>query len=562
MSLSINNTSLSLHVQRQLAEHTGEVTRLVARLGAGTRIGGAADDPAGQAVSSRMRAQLGGMSQAMRSLNDATSMLQVADGALSNVTDSLQRLRELAVASGNGSYSDRDRATLQQEADGILAQITQMGNGASFNGQAIFAQTYQRGTEDKDKRAVLDSLKAGWLSSAEDMIQQYYGLQADGVGLKINLDTTDGQGGVLASVTGSTAPGSDITLNVDMADFRRTGTGTGTGTGSTADGGTGPLYDDRVIAHEMVHAIMLRSTSFNFPQWFTEGTAELIQGADERLAGALAGGQTAAGIVGTITGGGFSYEGGYVASRYLHDQLKSMGVGGGMKGLMTYLTQHRTADLDTALNAVTGGHYRNTGDFMTDFAAHGANYITGTMNLTNADTGAIGGLDADGGPSRDAQGVVPETGYGTSAQPLRNFRVVYPDLGGGGVGMHRVQVQAGAGAGDVIDMQFAAVNAEALGLTGLDLRNTAVALLHIDDALASVSEQRVQVGAYSNRMDVAASNTQTAATNMAAARSRIDDVDYADSTVQLTRAQILQQAASAILSQANGEPRAVLALLR
>jgi flagellin len=63
-------------------------------------------------------------------------------------------------------------------------------------------------------------------------------------------------------------------------------------------------------------------------------------------------------------------------------------------------------------------------------------------------------------------------------------------------------------------------------------------------------------------MDVAASNTQTAATNTAAARSRIDDVDYADSTVQLTRAQILQEAASAILSQANGEPRAVLALLR
>jgi flagellin len=560
MSLSINNSSLSLYAQRQLAGHTGEITRLVARLGAGTRIAGAADDPAGQAIAGRMRSQMGGMSEAMRSLNDATSMLQVADGALSNVTDSLQRLRELAVASGNGAYTDRDRATLQQEANQILAHITETGNGASFNGQAIFSPENQRGTEDKDKRAVLDSLKAGWLSSAEDLVQQYYGLQADGVGLNINLDTTDGQGGVLASVTGSTAPGSDVTLNVDMADFRNSGTGTGTG--STADGGTGPLYDDRVIAHEMVHAIMLRSTSFNFPQWFTEGTAELIQGADERLAGALAGGQTAAGIVGTITGGGFSYEGGYVASRYLHDQLKSMGVGGGMKGLMTYLSQHRTADLDTALNAVTGGRYHNTGDFMTDFAANGANYITNTMNLANADTGAIGGLDADGGPSRDARGVVPEAGYGTAAQPLRNFKVAYPDIGGGGAGMRRVQVQAGAGAGDVIDMQFAAVNASALGLGDLDLRNTAVALLRIDDALASVGEQRVQVGAYSNRMDVAASNTQLASVNLAAARSRIEDVDYADSTARLTRTQILQEAAAAMLTQANGEARAVLALLR
>jgi flagellin len=306
---------------------------------------------------------------------------------------------------------------------------------------------------------------------------------------------------------------------------------------------------------------MLRSTSFSFPQWFIEGTAELIHGADERLAGALAGGQTAQGIVDTITGGGFSYEGGYVASRYLHDQLKSMGVDGGMKGLMTYLTQHRSADLDTALDAVTGGQYQDIGDFMTDFAAHGASFIAG-MDLTNADTGAIGGLDADGGPSRDAQGVVPEAGFGTAAQPLRNFKVEYPDIGGRGEAIRRVQIQVGASAGDLVNMEFSAVNAGALGLADLDMHNTAVALLHIDDALAQVTGQRVQVGAYSNRMDLAASNNQTMSTNLEASKSRIEDVDYAGATVRLTRVQILQEAASAMLTQANGEPRAVLALLR
>jgi flagellin len=128
--------------------------------------------------------------------------------------------------------------------------------------------------------------------------------------------------------------------------------------------------------------------------------------------------------------------------------------------------------------------------------------------------------------------------------------------------MRRVQIQAGADASDLIDMQFAAVNANALGLGDLDMHDTAVALLHIDDALAFVSEQRVQVGAYSNRMDVVASNNQTASMNLEAARGRIQDVDYAGDTVQLTRVQILQQAASAMLTQANGEPRAVLALLR
>jgi len=553
MSLSINNNSLSLNAQRKLADHTNAANRLIARLSSGARIGGAADDPAGQALAARMTSQLTGMSQAMRGINDATSMLQVADSALSNITDSLQRLRELAVASGNGAYTDRDRNTLQAEADQILTHITQTGNGASFNGQAIFSPDGANMSEDKKKRAVLDSLRSGWLSSAEDMVQQYYGLQADGATLKINLDTTDGKSGVLASVTGSTAPDSDITLNIDMADFSDI---------TTPDGGAGPLYDDRVVAHEMVHAIMLRSTSFNFPQWFIEGTAELIQGADERVAGALASGQTADDIVGTITSGGFTYEGGYVASRYLHDRLKSMGVDGGMKGLMTYLSAHRTADLDTALNAVTGGQYQDEGDFMADFAAHGADFITNTMNLANADTGAIGGLDADGGPSRDAQGVVADAGFGTGERPLRNFKVEYPDIGSGAPSMHRVQVQAGADASDLIDMQFAAVNAGALGLGDLDMHNTAVALLRIDDALAFVSGQRVQVGAYSNRMDLVASNNQTASMNLEAARGRIQDVDYAGDTVQLTRTQILQQAASAMLTQANGEPRAVLALLR
>jgi flagellin len=552
MSLSINNNFLSLNAQRKLAEHTNEVTRLVSRLSSGVSIASAADDPAGQAITGRMKSQLTGMREAMRSINDATSMLQVADSALSNINDSLQRLRELAVASGNGSYTASDRDALQAEANQLLSHITLTGNGASFNDQAIFSQASANATEDPKKRAVLDSLRAGWLSAAEDMVQQYYGLQGDGVNLKINLDTTDGQSGVLASVTGSTAPGSDITLNIDMADFSNI---------STPDGGAGPVFDDRVVAHEMVHAIMLRSTSFSFPQWFIEGTAELIHGADERVAGALAGGQTAQGIVDTITGGGFSYEGGYIASRYLHGRLKSMGVDGGMKGLMTYLHDHQAADLDTALNAVTGGKYQDTADFMTDFAANGASFI-GSMNLTNADTGAIGGLDVDGGPSRDARGVVAPAGFGTPAQPLRHFKVEYPDIGGGDPPKRRVQIQVGAGAGDLVDMEFAAVNASALGLADLDMRNPAVALMHIDDALASVNEQRVQVGAYSNRMDAAAGTNQTASVNLEAARSRIEDVDYAGAAVRLTRAQILQQAASAMLSQANGEPRAVLALLR
>jgi flagellin len=554
MSLSIRSNQLSLSVQRMLTEHTNERLRVSAQMTSGVRVESASDDPAGQAVSARMRAGLRGMDQARRNLNDGTSMLQVADGALSNIGDSLQRLRELAVAGANGAYGHGDHAKLQAEANQILSGITDVANTTAFNGQAIFS-THGGFDADPKKSAVVDALQAGWLSAAEDMVGKYYGLHGDGSTLNVKLDTTDGGSGVLASVVGSATPGAALDLNLDMADFGNAGAG--------ADGGGGPLYNDRVVAHEIVHAVMLKSTGFSFPQWFTEGTAELIQGADERVAGAIAGGNTAANIVSTIAGGGFSYEGGYVATRYLHDRLKEMGVDGGIKGLMTYLGANKSSNLDTALAAVTNNVYGSEAAFRADFGANGAEFIAKRMNLTNADTGAIGGLDADGGQVRDAKAVMADAGFngGYGHEPMRHFKVKFPDSGVATTS-RRVQIQLGPSSGDVLEMQFGAANASALGLGNLDLRNSAVSLLQIDRALANVNEQRVSIGAYGNRLDFAGSNLETQNVNLQASHSRIQDVDFASSAARMTRQQILQEAATAMLGQANGEARAVLALLR
>jgi flagellin len=556
MSLSINNNILSLNTQRRLAEHTADAMKAIAKMTSGARIDGASDDPAGQAIASRMSSNLRGMSEAMRNISDATSMLQVADSAMASVGDSLQRLRELAVQSGSAGNSRSDRAAMQQEAVQILAQISQVGAETAFNGQAIFAQETTSIGGDSRKRNVIDGLKTGWLASSESMIAKYYGIDGDGATLKLNL-YTDVAWGVLASVSGNTQANgkvTDLNLNLDMADF---------GSGTTADGGAAFLYNDRVVAHEMVHAVMDRSMNMSsLPGWFQEGTAELIQGSDERLANAIAGSGAAA-IVSGVTGSGFSYEGAYAASRYLHDKLKELGVEGGMKGLMIYLNKNQGATLDTALNAVSGGQIADSAAFLNDFHANGVAFISTKMNLANADTGAIGGLDADGGPSRNARDVVSDVGTTSAEQPLQHFKMEFPEIGGN-TGVRRVQIQAGPGttSDDLIELQFSAMNASALGLADLDMDRTAVALLHIDQAIDFVDKQRVSVGAASNRLDMAAANTQTSSMNLAASQSRIQDIDYASSTARLTRAQILQQAASAMLTQANGQPNAVLALLR
>lgn len=551
MALSINTNPLALNAQRTLSAHNSDQARLIERLGSGLRINRASDDAAGQAIAARMTSSLRGTSQALRSISDAGSMLQVADGAMASVTDSLQRLREMAVASGNASYTNADRGALQKEAEQLIAHITQIGTDTKFNGETVFAQETVSIGGDARKRAVLDGLQSGWLSSAEDMISQYYGISGDGAKLTVNLDDTDGAYNTLASVSGTWSGGkfADIHLNIDMADF---------GSDATADGGSAPLFSDRIIAHEMVHAVMSRSMNMqSLPQWFVEGTAELINGADERLAGA----GSIAGVVATIAGGGFSYEGGYAASRYLHDRMKDLGVQGGIKGVMEYLSQNQSANLDQALNAVSKGAYTSNAAFLADFGANGVNFINTKMNLSNADTGAIGGLDADGGPSRDARAVIPATGTNNASDGLAGFEVVYPDEGGY-TGVRRVQVQAGDSVGDLIEMQFSSMNARALGLGKFDLTRSTQALLTVDRALEFVNAQRAQTGASSNRLEFAASTLQNGAENTTAARSRIQDTDFASNTAQLTRGQILQQAASAMLAQANGQPRAVLSLLR
>jgi flagellin len=554
MSLTINTNVLSLGAQRDASARSKELARAVERLSSGLRINRASDDAAGYVISERMASGLRGMSQATRNISDAGSMLQVADSAMTQVTDSLQRLRELAVQAGNGSYTDSDRASLQQEAVQLLEHINQVGSQTAFNGEAIFAQDRTSIGGDEKKRAVIDGLRTGWLSSAEKLVKQYYGIEADGVSMTINLDTTDGAWNVLASVSGTVSGGSgkynDIHLNIDMADF---------GSGSTADGGSAPLFNDRVIAHEMVHAVMSRATGFQFPQWFTEGTAELIQGADERLKAAIAGGGVAA-VVASVAGT-FTYEGGYAASRYMHAKLKELGVDGGMKGIMQYLNQNQGAGLDQALNAVSGGVYADTNAFVADFSANGAAFITTQMDLNNADTGAIGGLDADGGPSRSARDVVSDVGERSAANPTAGFDEIFPTIGGYS-GTRRVQVMVGARPEDMIELNFSAMNAQALGLADLDLARSAVAILHIDQALEFVTQQRALAGASSSRLDVAAAAVSRGSEDLSAARSRVRDADYAAETTALTRTKILQQAATAMLSQANSQPRAVLQLLR
>ncbi|MDH5552519.1 MAG: flagellin, partial [Nitrosomonas sp.] len=232
----------------------------------------------------------------------------------------------------------------------------------------------------------------------------------------------------------------------------------------------------------------------------------------------------------------------------------------GVKDIMVYLNQNQTATLDDAINATTGFATANL--FTADFTANGAAFITG-MNLADADTGAIGGANADNGPVKTAESVNSDVApSGTTLNPLKGFNEIWENIGAGSLGNTK-SLQVGANSNQTLDVTFGAMNSRALVLTDLDLVSSAsFSIARIDKALDYVSEERARIGAQMNRLDSAIVNNQTSVESLSASRSRIKDADFATETASLTKSQIMQQAALAVTAQANTSPQMLLSLLR
>tara|TARA_R110001592_G_scaffold92445_1_gene269414 strand:+ start:336 stop:2057 length:1722 start_codon:yes stop_codon:yes gene_type:complete len=573
MALSINTNFAALNAARNLQSSETSLVRAQQRLSSGLRINSARDDAAGLAISTRFTTQIRGLDQAVRNANDGISMLQVAEGALGSVTDAMQRIRELAVQAANSSNSDSDRQALQSEVDQLRDEIDRVGKQTRFNGQEVFATASSSVLGDSDQLAVIDGLRSGWLSQSESLIQDYFGLTADGDDISIELSSfTDGAGGTAARVTGGIGsnPGkaSNVTLQIDMADFTPP---------NLPDGGTAPFYNDRIIAHEMVHAVMYRSINIasfagdSGQTWFLEGAAELIHGADERVLSSIGSNGANIGTLATTAGGLSSgwggssdeYSASFLAVRKLHEEIKASG-GEGIKDVMTFLTNNLEKGLDDAIVATTD--YTSADDFLGSFATAANTYITDLYtsgSLSDSDTGAIGGANVDGGSVRTAETVIANYATRNGEDQLLGFAETWEDAAASVVASNEKDFQLGANVGEVVGVDIGAMNAAALDLEDLDLVNAANQVISkMDRALDYISTQRANIGAQLNRFESSIANLQTTSENLTASRSRILDTDFAKETATLVKAQILQQAGLAITAQANALPQSALALLQ
>ncbi|WP_373486227.1 flagellinolysin [Acetobacterium malicum] len=581
--MRINHNIMAINNYRQLTNNTNQASKSLEKLSSGQSINRAGDNAAGLAISEKMRGQIRGLGQAGNNARDAISLIQTAEGALSETHSIIQRMRELSVQAANDVNATADREAIQSEIDQLASEVDRIGNNTEFNTKKLLNQG-NAAVSAADQQNLISSLKKWWLAEAEDLVTASFGLTASGINMSVEI-INDPSSNYAAYVQGSfttdpantlgtpgiTGKGSNLALKINLAYSQPT---------DTIDGGTAPQYVDRVIAHEMTHAVMMSTMNFaDLPIWFNEGLAEFAHGGDERLEGGIASLGSVEAVVGNIDSGSYGdwqgqandYASAYLAVRYLDKQIRLNGGATGIKEVTSYLATNPTHNLDQALASVKVAHvglsFNSTASWISQFKA---TVNTGNLGATTGvvltvgpelDTGSATGSDATGvlANAKTAESIMPDT---IADGTLSGFNITWPDLADSAAQSFAIQI--GANTGQSMDIQTSDMRAAALGVSSLQVTSYALAnnaISSCDSAISRVSAERSRLGAYQNRLEHTVKNLESSSENLSSSESRIRDVDMAKEMMSFTKNNILSQAAQAMLSQANQQPQGVLQLL-
>lgn len=435
--MTISHNISALNTFRKLTSASDAQSISLEKLSSGLRINRAGDDAAGLAISEKMRAQIRGLNQSSRNIQDGISLVQTAEGGMNEIHSLLQRGRELSVQAANGTMTAEDRDYIQQEITQIADEVDRISSSTEFNTIKILNQDLASSAVGGNQDiAIISALKRSWLRAAEQRVKDAFGIEADGYNLDIRLVNASeiGSTSTIAAVSysyGVDGKAQNVTLKInrETSSFNPP---------SLPNGGSAPMYADRVIAHEMTHAIMGRTMNYGpMNKWFKEGAAEFVHGADERLKNDIyAGdhdGDSVSGLdeimslldkdnPGAWASNSASYSAGYIAVRYLHEHIKNAGNANGVKAVFAYLDANESAILSQALNAIDPVSFSAANGekdlfqmIQNDYAADKANFLQvyGKISMDSVfspetDTGAIGGLDADGSAVQTAESIVDD----------------------------------------------------------------------------------------------------------------------------------------------------------
>ena len=490
---SIINTNVnSLTAQRQLGVSQNSMATSMARLSSGLRINSAKDDAAGLAISERFTAQIRGVNQAGRNANDGISLAQTAEGDLAQISNNLQRIRELAVQSANSTNTASDRLSLNNEATALIVENDRVAATSAFNGIKLLDGTF-----------TAQNFQVGANGTASDQIAVTSIASARGNSLGVGASSsysTAVTGIVITSAVGLIA--GDISINGYQVGAAGTD-GVSNNTSSTSGIAVAAAINAISGNSNVTATVSATAVGGTTVSTFTAMVAGdiLINGVD---IGAIALATTAAG------------RGGQVAAA-INAKTAQTGV---------------TATVNTATGAVALA------------AADGRNIDVVTKA---ASTAANTGL-----------------GSGGAVTVVTRSRVSLSSSSSDGINLSAGNTDGVAKAG--LTAAFTAATSQSgAGVSALNLTTAAgslAALATVDAAIGTINSTRAALGAFQARFTSVVASLATTGENLTASRSRVQDADYAVETANLSRAQILQQAGTAMVAQANQLPQGVLALLR
>jgi len=502
----INTNVASLNAQANLNQSQDAANKALQRLSSGLRINSAKDDAAGLAISNRLTSQINGINQAIRNANDGISVAQVAEGALGETTNNLQRMRELAIQSANASNSADDRAALQAEVSELIKEVDRIAGSTSFGATKLLdgtytAQQFQVGAQKGETISVsIDSADATTLgaNTVDFALDSFGSNSAPSTNLfAANQDLTFAVGDTETVISLS-----DQTIDSNTAATIASGVNT------SVDGLTASVASSNSLTVEFggnfddaADTVTLKVNGNTVVVPAGAGSADSAAAAGDTFAQAL-------------TGLGL-------------ENLTAISDGAGNVTITT--TDAR--DINVELDAATTG-----GGTAPDVTVDGSAALTAGQSVTRiAD---ITFLPADESLDYSLRSTVND-----------------------GTGLITTAATAATGVGTVTTPE----SENGFNVSDIDISTTAganKALDILDAALTQVDSQRADLGAVQNRLESVISNLANVAENSAAARSRIRDADFAQETAALAKNQILQQAGISVLAQANASSQNVLALLQ
>ena len=620
----INTNIASLNAQRNLNSSQSSLATSLQRLSSGLRINSAKDDAAGMSISDRMTSQVRGLNQAARNANDGISLAQTAEGGLSALGDNLQRMRELAIQSANSTNSASDRRSLNAEVQQLMAEITRVASTTQFNGLNLLdgtftASQFQVGANANQTISVSiagattnqigayqqqgTAVDANAFSGADFTIAPSGGnavtigvsvatgsvgnnlITADSAAAKaVAINAKSAETGVTAAASNSlmapsspTAhsgflPSGALIINgvaigaiASSASAVTQGQNAATainaqtslhGITATADASTGRLTlatsDGRNIVITAATATadgvtaIQNVTGLDASTHVTAASGNdtfVLTVADTFETTAAAGNETTEGN--TFTLDGITYE------------LTTDATVTGNNVAVTVADEMTAINVADAMRTAINAQYDllNTTVHVTSAAGSAALTIANNKLGANGTLAAYSDTAFAGAFTQGAETPGVDAGYTATDVTTRGTMLLSSGTAFTIGGTVAEIAKAGLGSSSAVLTTLSTVSISTV--TGA---NEAIAI--IDGALSQVNSMRADLGAVQNRFSSTVSNLSTTAENISAARSRIQDADFAQETANLTRAQILQQAGVAMLAQANALPNQVLGLLQ